>query len=319
MRIATPPASRLSAHLDIQPEVAQALKDNVPVVALESTIIAHGMPYPRNVETARSLESIIRREGAIPATIGIIKGRIKIGLSPDQLESFGRALNVHKVSRRDFPYIISQALDGATTVAGTMICAGLAGIPLFVTGGIGGVHRGGAASMDISADLLELARTNVAVVCAGAKSILDLGRTLEVLETHGVPVIGFATDKFPAFYARSSGYGVDCRLDSPREVACLLKTKWDLQLEGGVVIAAPVPEAHAMAASAIERHINSVLALADSQGVQGKALTPFLLAKLEELTGGESLRTNIALVQNNARIGALIAKALAELTTKHGH
>lgn len=307
---------KLNSYIDVHKEVAQALKDNAPVVALESTIIAHGMPYPRNVETARSVETIIREERAIPATIGIIKGRIKIGLTADELESFGRAEKVHKVSRRDFPYIISQSQDGATTVAGTMICAKLAGIPIFVTGGIGGVHRGGENSMDISADLLELARTNVAVICAGAKSILDLGRTLEVLETQGVPVIGYATDEFPAFYTRTSGHRVDCRLDSPEDVARLLKTKWELGLEGGVVIAVPVPESEAMPAKEIEQHINTALALADNEGVQGKALTPYLLAKLEELTGGESLNTNIALVQNNARIGAQIAKAYSELAVK---
>lgn len=297
--------------LDIHPDVATALREGLPVVALESTIISHGMPYPQNVQTAREVEGIIREQGAVPATIGIIDGRIKIGLTDEELESFGQTPNVHKVSRRDLPYVVAAKKHGATTVAATMICAQLAGIRVFVTGGIGGVHREGELTMDISADLTELAQTDVAVVCAGAKSILDLGRTLEHLETQGVPVIGYQTADFPAFYTRQSGHGVDYRLDSAAEIATFLHTKWALGLRGGAVIANPVPEAYALPHEEMEAHIDSALAEAKAQGIKGKDATPFLLAKMKEITGGKSLETNIALVKNNALVGAQIAVAYA--------
>jgi pseudouridylate synthase len=303
----------MHTYLDIHPEVQQALNEGRPVVALESTIISHGMPYPENVQTAREVEAIIREQGAVPATIGIIDGRIKIGLSHDELESFGQAEHVLKVSRRDLPYVIAAKTHGATTVAATMICAKLAGISVFVTGGLGGVHREGEVTMDISADLTELAQTDVAVVCAGAKSILDLGRTLEYLETQGVPVLGYQSDDFPAFYTRSSGYGVDYRLNTPEEVALFLKTKWELGLHGGTVIANPVPEEHALDHDEIEMHIERALAEAKAQGIKGKEATPFLLAKMKEITGGKSLETNIALIKHNAFVGAQIAKAYAQL------
>ncbi|MBL0385698.1 pseudouridine-5'-phosphate glycosidase [Tumebacillus sp. ITR2] len=299
--------------LDIHSDVAAALRAGRPVVALESTIISHGMPYPQNVQTAREVENIIREQGAVPATIGIIDGRIKIGLTDEELESFGQASNVHKVSRRDLPYVVAAKKNGATTVAATMICAQLAGIKVFVTGGIGGVHREGELTMDISADLTELAQTDVAVICAGAKSILDLGRTLEYLETHGVPVIGYQSDDFPAFYTRSSGHGVDYRLDAPEEIARFLHTKWALGLKGGAVVANPVPETHALDAQAMESHIDNALAEAKAQGIKGKDATPFLLAKMKEITGGQSLDTNIALVKHNAHVGAQIAVAYANL------
>ncbi|MGZ6525502.1 MAG: pseudouridine-5'-phosphate glycosidase [Tumebacillaceae bacterium] len=303
----------MKTYLEIHPEVQQALTDGKPVVALESTIISHGMPYPENVQTARQVEAIIREQGAVPATIGIIDGRIKIGLSDEELEAFGQSQDVHKVSRRDFPYVLSQKKHGATTVAATMICAQMAGIRVFVTGGIGGVHREGEVTMDVSADLQELARTSVAVVCAGAKSILDLGRTLEYLETQGVPVIGYKTADFPAFYTRQSGYSVDYRLDAPQEVASLLQAKWDLGLEGGVIIANPVPESHSLDHHEMETHIQNALAEAKQGGIKGKDVTPFLLAKIKEITEGKSLETNIALIKHNALVGAQIAKAYAEL------
>ncbi|PWK14928.1 pseudouridine-5'-phosphate glycosidase [Tumebacillus permanentifrigoris] len=297
--------------LDIHPDVETALREGRPVVALESTIISHGMPYPQNVQTAREVEAIIREQGATPATIGIIDGRIKIGLTDDELESFGQTSDVHKVSRRDLPYVVAAKKHGATTVAATMICAQLAGIRVFVTGGIGGVHREGELTMDISADLTELAQTDVAVICAGAKSILDLGRTLEYLETSGVPVIGYQTSDFPAFYTRQSGHGVDYRLDAPEEIASFLHTKWGLGLRGGAVIANPVPEAYAMPHEEMEAHIDNALAEAKAQGIKGKDATPFLLAKMKEITGGKSLETNIELVKNNALVGAQIAVAYA--------
>lgn len=302
----------MHTYLDIHPEVAQALEHGLPVVALESTIISHGMPYPQNVNTAREVEAVIREQGVVPATIGIIDGRIKIGLTDEELEAFGQAQNVHKVSRRDFPYVLATGKNGATTVAATMICAQLAGIKVFVTGGLGGVHREGEVTMDISADLQELAQTNVAVVCAGAKSILDIGRTLEYLETQGVPVVGYQSDDFPAFYTRSSGYQVDARIDTPEEMATMLKIKWDLGLNGGVVIANPVPEEYALDNDEMERLIEQGLTEAKAQGIKGKAVTPFLLAKMKELTAGKSLETNIALVLNNAFVGAQIARAYAD-------
>jgi pseudouridine-5'-phosphate glycosidase len=283
-----------------------------PFVALESTIVAHGMPYPENVRTAREVEATIRALGAEPATIALIDGRIRIGLADDELEHLGRAgPAAHKVSRRDLPAVLVSGELGATTVAGTMICAALAGIEVFVTGGIGGVHRGAAQTFDISADLQELARTSVAVVCAGAKSILDIGLTLEVLETHGVPVIACEQDNVAAFWCRDSGFRADLRLDDPAAQARFIRTKWDLGLAGGVVISAPVPHGAAMPREEIDTLIRQALADAAAQGVAGKAVTPFLLDRIKALTGGRSLATNIALVKHNAEVGARLAVALA--------
>ncbi|MEE1132373.1 MAG: pseudouridine-5'-phosphate glycosidase [Caryophanon sp.] len=291
-------------------EVQQAKEQGLPVVALESTIISHGMPYPQNVQTAREVEQIIRDNGAVPATIALIDGKIKIGLSDEELEMFGNASDVAKASRRDIGYLLATKKIGATTVAATMICAELAGIELFVTGGIGGVHRGAETTMDISADLEELSMTNVAVVCAGAKSILDIGLTLEYLETKGVPVIGYGTDVLPAFYTRESDFAVNFRADSAEEVASMMRAKWDLNLRGGAVIANPIPEADAMDAAFMNDIIQKALAEANAQGIAGKNVTPFLLGKVKELTEGKSLDANIALVKNNAKIGAAIAVAL---------
>lgn len=302
----------LATYLDIAPEVADALATGKPVVALESTIISHGMPYPQNVETARQCEAIVREHGAVPATIAIINGRLKAGLSEAELAYFGKTgLAVPKVSRRDLPMIVAQQSDGATTVASTMIIAALAGIRIFATGGIGGVHRGAESTFDISADLQELANTDVAVVCAGAKSILDIGLTLEYLETHGVPVIGYGTDEFPAFYTPHSGFPVDANLSDPAIIADTLRTKWALGLQGGAIIANPIPESAAMDHQVIDEAINTALREADEQGVRGKDSTPFLLARVKELTGGDSLASNIALVYNNAKVAAQIATALA--------
>jgi pseudouridylate synthase len=301
----------MNPFLTIHPHVQAALSAGQPVVALESTIISHGMPYPDNLETARAVEDMVRRAGAVPATVALMDGRIRIGLDPEQLHALATDRRVIKASRRDIPHVLSQRLTGATTVAATMICAEMAGIRVFATGGIGGVHRGGQDSMDVSADLQELARASVAVVCAGAKSILDLGRTLEYLETHGVPVVGYRTDEFPAFYTRSSGYGVDCRLDTPAEVAALLHTKWSLGLAGGVVIANPAPESHAWNNEEMDALIDQALAAAETRGVTGKEVTPFLLAWITEHTDGRSLTTNIALIEHNARVAAGIAGALA--------
>jgi pseudouridine-5'-phosphate glycosidase len=292
-------------------EVAAARAAGRPIVALESTIVAHGMPYPENVRTAREVESVIRKLGAEPATIAVLGGRIRIGLSHDELEALGRPGHVHKVSRRDLPAVLASGEPGATTVAGTMICAALAGIEVFVTGGIGGVHRGAERSLDISADLQELAKTSVAVVCAGAKSILDLGLTLEYLETHGVPVLSCGQDNFAAFYTRDSGFRADYRLDDPADQARFIRTKWDLGLAGGVVLSTPVPQAAAMPREEIDALIAQALAEADTQGITGKAVTPFLLARIQSLTGGRSLATNIALVKHNAEVGARLALALA--------
>ncbi len=291
-------------------EVLAARAAGKPIVALESTIISHGMPYPQNVQTAREVEQIIRDGGAVPATIAIIDGKICIGLSDAQLEQLGNTEGVLKVSRRDLPYVLSQKKLGATTVAATMICADLAGIRVFVTGGIGGVHRGAQSSFDISADLQELAHTSVAVVCAGAKSILDLPLTLEYLETHGVPVVSVGQAQFPAFFTRDSGLNADFQLDDAASLAAFIATKWQLGLNGGVVVANPVPEAHAMPKAEIDAMTEQALREADEQGVSGKAVTPFLLARIKQLTGGRSLDTNIALVKNNARLGAALAKAL---------
>ena len=304
-----------SSYLDIKPEVAKALEEGKPVVALESTIIAHGMPYPKNVETAIRVEEVIREGGAVPATIAIIDGRIKIGLSKEEIEYLGTADNVLKVSRRDFPFAISKKLAGATTVAGTMIAANMAGIKLFVTGGIGGVHRGAGESFDISADLEELKMTDVAVVCAGVKSILDIGATLEYLETAGVPVVTFGADEFPAFYSRRSGFAAECRIDDAKDVAEMLRAKEALGLRGGMLIACPVPEEDEIPYEKMDGVIKEALAECEKQGVKGKRITPFLLSKVKDLTRGSSLEANIRLVLNNARIGAEIAANMK--TTKN--
>jgi pseudouridine-5'-phosphate glycosidase len=292
--------------------VAAAQAGGRPLVALESTIIAHGMPYPENVRTAREVEALIRDLGAEPATIALIDGRIRIGLSDDELELLGRSGQAHKVSRRDLAAVLTSGGLGATTVAGTMICAALAGIEVFVTGGIGGVHRGAQETFDISADLQELAKTSVAVVCAGAKSILDIALTLEYLETHGVPVLSCEQDNFAAFYTRDSGFRADFRLDDPAQQARFIRAKWDLGLAGGVVLSTPVPEAAAMARQEIDTLTQQALAEAKAQGITGKAVTPFLLARIKALTGGRSLATNIALVKHNAEVGARLAVALAQ-------
>lgn len=300
----------MQSFLLFSPEVAAARNAGLPVVALESTIISHGMPYPQNVQTAREVEQIIRDAGAVPATIAIIDGKICVGLNDEQLERLGTAKDAIKVSRRDLAYVLSQKLLGATTVAATMICAGLAGIEVFVTGGIGGVHRGAETSFDISADLQELAATNVAVVCAGVKSILDIGLTLEYLETHGVPVVSVGQPGFPAFFTRESGFKADFQLDTPEQQAAFIRTKWQLGLEGGVVVSNPVPSESAMPKEEIDHITEQALKEAASEGVTGKAVTPFLLARIKELTGGRSLATNIALVKHNALVGARLAVAL---------
>jgi pseudouridine-5'-phosphate glycosidase len=300
-----------SAHLSIHPEVSTALLNQAPVVALESTIIAHGMPFPQNVATARKVEALIREAGAIPATIAVIEGKIQIGLSEEQLLHLGQSPDVPKASRRDLPILLSQGRSAATTVAATMIGAAMAGIRIFATGGIGGVHRGAAETFDISADLQELAHTPVAVVSAGAKAILDLGLTLEYLETHGVPVIGYQTDEFPAFYTRSSGLKVPYRLDTPAEIAGSLLTQWEMGYPGGALIANPVPEAHSLDPAIMYAAIEQALSEAAQEGVSGKAVTPFLLARIKDLTEGQSLVSNIELVYNNARLAAEIAVEMA--------
>lgn len=305
----------LEQYLDIHPEVAAALAAGQPVVALESTIISHGMPYPQNVETALQVEAEVRAQGAVPATIAIINGRLKAGLSQEEITLLGKeGQAVAKCSRRDLPFVLAARRHGATTVASTMIIAALAGIRVFATGGIGGVHRSAQQSFDISADLQELAQTNVAVVCAGAKSILDLGLTLEYLETHGVPVVGYQTESLPAFFTRDSDYKVDYRLDTPAQIAQALQVKWQLGLDGGVVVANPIPEAYAMPKQAIDAAIEQALAEAEQQGISGKASTPFLLARVCELTGGNSLASNIQLVMNNARLAAKIAAEYQQLS-----
>ena len=300
----------MHAFLQLSPEVAAARAAGKPVVALESTIISHGMPYPQNVQTAREVEQVIRAAGAVPATIALIDGRICVGLADDQLERLGNAQDALKVSRRDLAYVLAEKKLGATTVAATMICAALAGIEVFVTGGIGGVHRGAGTSFDISADLQELARTNVAVVCAGVKSILDIGLTLEYLETHGVPVVSVGQPGFPAFFTRASGFNADFQLDTPEQQARFIRTKWQLGLAGGVVVSNPVPQEAALRNEEIDGIIAQALRDADAQGVKGKAVTPFLLARIKDLTGGRSLATNIALVKHNALVGARLAVAL---------
>jgi pseudouridylate synthase len=299
----------------LSPEVRAALDDHRPVVALESTIIAHGMPYPQNVATARRVEQVVRAAGAIPATCAIIGGKLKAGLSAAEIELLGReGHQIPKASRRDLGYLVSQGLHGATTVASTMIIAHLAGIRVFATGGIGGVHRGAETTFDISADLPELAHTPVAVVSAGAKSILDLGLTLEYLETQGVPVLGFQTNDFPAFYAAQSGFSVDYRLDTPAEIARLLHAKWAIDQRGGVLIANPAPVEYQLDSGEMEAVIATAVAAAAQEGIKGKALTPFLLARIEQLTGGRSLATNIELVCHNARLAAQVAVELAAFT-----
>ena len=300
----------MQAFLQFSPEVQAARAAGKPVVALESTIISHGMPYPQNVQTAREVEQVIRDAGAVPATIALIDGRICVGLADDQLEQLGNARDALKVSRRDLAYVLAEKKLGATTVAATMICAALAGIEVFVTGGIGGVHRGAETSFDISADLQELARTNVAVVCAGVKSILDIGLTLEYLETHGVPVVSVGQPGFPAFFTRESGFNADFQLDTPEQQARFIRTKWQLGLTGGVVVSNPVPTESAMKNDEIDGIIAQALREAGTQGVKGKAVTPFLLARIKDLTGGRSLATNIALVKHNALVGARLAVAL---------
>ncbi len=300
--------------IETSDSVRAALEAGKPVVALESTIISHGMPYPRNVETALSVEQHVRDNGAVPATIAVIGGKPTVGLTPDQIEYLGKkGLNVTKISRRDLPQIMATGQDGATTVASTMILADRAGIRVFATGGIGGVHRGAERSMDVSADLQELAQTDVAVVCAGAKAILDLPKTLEYLETHGVPVLGYRTDDLPGFYTPDTGLQVDHRVDSPAEIARLLQAKWSFGLRGGVLVTNPVPAEFAMPRARIDSAVEQALAEAEAQGVAGKESTPFLLARVTELTGGDSLATNIRLVENNARLAALIACEIAEL------
>lgn len=307
----------INHYLDIAPEVMDALNEGRPVVALESTIISHGMPYPQNAETALRVEQQVRAGGAVPATIAILGGRLKAGLSPRDIDYLGeKGAKVAKASRRDLPALLARGMDGATTVASTMVISRLAGIAVFATGGIGGVHRGGAQTMDVSADLTELARTNVAVVCAGAKSILDLELTLEYLETYGVPVLGFQTDEFPAFYSRHSGLSVDFRVEAASEIAEMMQAKWSLGLDGGLIVANPIPEAYAMPADDIKAAISRALAEAEAKGVKGKALTPFLLAKIEGLTEGRSLQANIQLVLSNAALAARLAVAFAGLQVK---
>ena len=304
----------MNPYLDILPEVAEALADGRPVVALESTIISHGMPYPQNVETALKVEQIIRENGAVPATIAVIGGRLKAGLSPEEIEYFGKkGRAIAKASRRDLAMLCARGEDGATTVTTTMIIAHMAGIKIFATGGIGGVHRGAETTMDISADLEELAHTPVMVVCAGAKSILDLGLTLEYLETKGVPVIGYGTDELPAFYTRRSGFGVDYRVDSPEELAAFYAAQRGLDYPGGMLVTNPIPEEYAMDKDVIDAAIEQALASAKADGIHGKETTPYLLAKVVELTGGESLESNIQLVLNNAAVAARTAACLAEL------
>lgn len=304
----------MNKYLDISPEVSEALASGKPVVALESTIISHGMPYPQNVETALSVESIIRENGAVPATIAIIGGRLKAGLSRDEIEHLGRAgYSVPKASRRDLPILAAKGSDGATTVTTTMMIAHMAGIKIFATGGIGGVHRGAETTMDISADLEELAQTPVMVICAGAKSILDLGLTLEYLETKGVPVIGYGTEELPAFYTRRSGFGVDYRLDTPEELARAFSVQRELGIKGGMLVTNPIPEEYSMDKAVIDAAIEKALAEAAEKGVHGKETTPFLLAKIKDITGGDSLASNIKLVYNNAALAAKTAAALAAM------
>lgn len=304
----------LREYLELSPEVAAAVADGRPVVALESTIISHGMPYPRNAQTALEVEAAVREAGAIPATIALLGGKLRAGLGPEDIERVARAgERVVKTSRRDIPFVLSRGLDGATTVAATMIVADLAGISVFATGGIGGVHRGANETWDVSADLEELGRTDVAVVCAGAKSILDLGLTLEYLETRGVAVVGYQTDELPAFYTRRSGFKVDWRVDDPGELARAMAAKWAIGLSGGFVVANPIPAQDEMPKEVIDGAIEAALQDARIRGISGKATTPFLLGRIVELTGGDSLESNVRLVLNNARLAAALAVAYAGL------
>ena len=303
----------LRKYLSVSPEVEEAIASGKPVVALESTIISHGMPYPQNVETALSVEKIIRDAGAVPATIAIIKGKITVGLSREEIEYLGKkGLKVIKASRRDLPVLLARGEDGATTVTTTMIGAALAGVRVFATGGIGGVHRGAETTMDISADLEELAQTPVMVICAGAKSILDLGLTLEYLETKGVPVIGYQTEELPAFYTRTSGFKVDYRMDTAKEIADAFRVKLDMGLTGGMLVTNPIPEEYSMDPEYINKNIADAIDECNRLGIHGKETTPFLLDKIQKLTGGDSLKSNIQLVFNNARLGAAVAAELVK-------
>ena len=305
---------KMNAYLDVNPEVAAALAEGKPVVALESTIISHGMPYPQNVETALNVEKIIRENGAVPATIAVIGGRLKAGLSAEEIEYFGKkGKAIAKASRRDLAVLCARGEDGATTVTTTMIIAHMAGIKFFATGGIGGVHRGAETTMDISADLEELGQTPVMVVCAGAKSILDLGLTLEYLETKGVPVLGYGTDELPAFYTRKSGFGVDYRIDTPEELAAAFKAQNEMELGGGMLVTNPIPEEYAMPLETINAAIEQAVSECNAQGIHGKETTPFLLARVSELTGGDSLASNIRLVYNTAKVAAQTAVAYSNL------
>ncbi|WP_425284447.1 pseudouridine-5'-phosphate glycosidase [Alkalicoccus daliensis] len=299
----------MSKYVECSPEVKTALEEGKPVVALESTIITHGMPYPENIETAKKVEEIIKERGVVPATIALMDGKIKVGLTAEELEMLAKADDVVKVSRRDIASVLAEKLYGATTVAATMICAEAAGIKVFVTGGIGGVHRNGETTMDISADLQELSKTNVAVICAGAKSILDIGLTLEYLETYGVPVIGYKTNEFPAFYTRESGFETGLSADSAKKIAEAMRIKWELNLQGGIVVGNPVPQEDALSKEWIDQLITESLEAAEQEGIRGKDTTPFLLDRLKEVSQGSTLKTNIALVENNAKVGADIAAA----------
>ncbi|MBQ1505480.1 MAG: pseudouridine-5'-phosphate glycosidase [Erysipelotrichales bacterium] len=301
-------------YMDVTPEIQEALKENRPVVALESTILSHGMPYPENLDFAARVEKIVRAEGAVPATCAILGGRIKVGLTPEELEVLCRAENIGKVSRRDFAVYVAEKKNGATTVATTMMIAAMAGIKVFATGGIGGVHRHGEVTMDISADLQELANTPVLVVCAGAKQILDIGRTLEYLETMGVPVIGNGTDDFPAFYCRRSGHKLDFKAENEEEIAMIAHTKWDLGLKGGILVGNPIPEEYGMDNEYMEGIIEEALKAAEEKGIHGKDTTPFLLAKVKELTGDASFKANVRLALNNAKAGAKVAYHLSKLS-----
>lgn len=305
---------KISDFLVVSEEVKEALKNNKPVVALESTIISHGMPYPKNVETALNVEKIVRDNGCVPATVAVIKGKIIVGISPEEIEYLGKkGTAVHKASRRDLAALVARGADGATTVATTMIAANMAGVKVFATGGVGGVHRGAEVTMDISADLEELAQTNVIVVCAGCKSILDLGLTLEYLETKGVPVIGYGTEELPAFYTRTSGLKVDYRIDTPEEIAKVFCIKETCGLKGGMLVANPIPEEYSMDADYINKNIDDAIAECNRLGIKGKETTPYLLDKIQKLTGGSSLAANIQLVYNNVRLGCEVAKEICKL------
>ena len=298
---------KLDDYIDFHPDVKNALKNNLPIVALESTIISHGMPYPKNIETALMVEKTVRSNKAVPATIAIIKGRLKIGLTKEEIEFLATNDEIKKISRRDLAVAVSQKLSGSTTVASTMIIADLAKISVFATGGIGGVHRGAETTLDISADLDELSRTNVCVVCAGVKSILDIGLTLEYLETKGVPVIGYKTSELPAFYSTKSGFNVDYRIDAAIDIASILKTKWDLSIDGGVLVTNPIPVAFELESSVMNEAISLAIIEADNENITGKKITPYLLSKVNEITKGKSLDANIKLIKNNADLAAKIA------------